>query len=313
MMDKIWQKLLELKSLIDSYDGNITFCHILLDGRITLNKVQDPIDPTQSILIYLEPADSMNSALGALIVIKNLLETEVVEKGALQKEQIQFLQIYLPYCFFRKHAFSKKRAITVAHFAQTLDGKIATTSGHSKWIGNDENLRHAHRMRALCDAIMVGSGTVKLDNPKLTVRLVTGKNPHRVVLGNSCEDFTGLLKASPDNITVIGKEDCSFPEGIDYYKLGAEGGQIKSEEILKFLYTQGISSVYLEGGPQTTSNFIKDKKVDVLQLHLAPMLFGSGKQAIKLPDIELVKDGIQFEGFRFWQMGNAVMFAGCLM
>ncbi len=313
MMEKIWQKLLDLKSLIDSYEGQIDFCHIILDAGITINKLQKFSGNSKSILICFRcdfPFDDKNSTV---ISIDNLLKAYVQKKGGLKKQQIKFLQIYLPYCFFKQYAVTQKRAVTVAHFAQTLDGKIATSSGHSKWIGNDENLRHAHRMRALCDAIMVGSGTVKLDKPQLTVRLVPGDTPIRVVLGNSCDDFSSLLEACPDNITVIGKEDCSFPEGIDYYKLTSSGEQIDTEEILRFLFSKGISSVYLEGGPRTTSNFIKDKKVDVLQLHLAPMLFGSGKQAIQLPDIQQVTDGLQFESFDFWQMGNAVMFAGSLI
>ena len=313
MKDKLWLKLLELKSLIDSYEGKIAFCHILMDGDVSINHLQRIDKKNRSILVLMDEQSALDAGKSTVFSMESHFEIEVKQKGLLKKKHLKFLQIYLPFCFFKLLAISSERAVTVAHFAQTLDGKIATTSGHSRWIGNEENLIHAHRMRALCDAIMVGSGTVKLDQPRLTVRLEPGKDPHRVILGHSCEDFSSLFKACPDRITVIGREDCSFPEGIDYFKMDTGAQQIDSEAILRFLFSRGIYGVYIEGGPRTTSNFIKDKKVDVLQLHLAPMLFGSGIQAINLPHIEQVADGLQFESFRFWKMGDAIMFAGCLV
>ena len=73
----------------------------------------------------------------------------------------------------------------LVHMASSLDGKIALNNGHSKWIGNEENLKHAHRLRAILDGILVGSSTVKNDSPQLTVRHVEGPNPTRLILSNS--------------------------------------------------------------------------------------------------------------------------------
>ncbi|KAA3621816.1 MAG: hypothetical protein DWQ02_27065 [Bacteroidetes bacterium] len=312
MKEKLWLKLLELKSLIDDSDGNVSYCHLVLDGHVTLDHLQ-PFGPQKlSIILLLDPGMKLSVGNSTVLLLSDNYEINIVKKGRLKNKHLKFLQIYLPYCLLKLHSIKSRRAITVAHFAQTLDGKIATATGHSKWIGNEENLIHAHRMRALCDAIMVGSGTVKFDKPRLTVRMVSGKNPRRVIIGHTCDDFESLLKACPEPVTVIGNEDCNFPQGIEYFKIPSEGKHIDSEEILYFLFSKGIHSVYLEGGPMTTSNFLKDKKVDILQLHLAPMLFGSGKQAIQLPHIEQVTDGLQFETFRFWKMGDAIMFSGFL-
>lgn len=312
MKEKLWLKLLELKSLIDACDGNVAYCHMVLDGHVTLDQLQPSGPQKLSIILLLDPETKLSQGDSAVLMMGKNYDISIIKQGRLKNKHLKFLQIYLPYCLLKLYSVNSGRAITVAHFAQTLDGKIATATGHSKWIGNEENLIHAHRMRALCDAIMVGSGTVKFDKPRLTVRMVSGKNPRRVVIGNSCEDFDSMLKACPEPVTVIGNEDCHFPKGIDYYKIPSKGRHIDSKAILDFLYSKGIHSVYLEGGPMTTSNFLKDKKVDILQLHLAPMLFGSGKQAIQLPHIEQVADGLQFETFRFWKMGDAIMFAGFL-
>ncbi len=312
MKEKLWLKLLELKSLIDACDGNVSYCHLVLDGQVTLDQLQPSGPKKLSVLLLLAPGTKVSQKGSTVLLMEKNYEISVLKQGQLKKKHLKFLKFYLPYCLLKLHSLKTQRAITVAHFAQTLDGKIATATGHSKWIGNEENLIHAHRMRALCDAIMVGSGTVKFDKPRLTVRMVSGKNPQRVIIGHTCEDFDSLLKACPDPVTVIGNEDCNFPKGIEYFKIPSKGRHIDSGKILHFLFSKGIHSVYLEGGPMTTSNFLKDKKVDILQLHLAPMLFGSGKQAIQLPHIEQVTDGLQFETFRFWKMGDAIMFSGFL-
>ena len=86
--------------------------------------------------------------------------------------------------------------------------------------------------------------------------------------------------------------------------------KIKSLDILNCLFQQGIKTVYIEGGAITTSNFLNDRAIDILQLHLSPYLFGSGKQGIVLPDIEKIDESIQFQNFSFFTVGDSVMFVG---
>src|SRR5438067_8617991 len=88
-----------------------------------------------------------------------------------------WIDLYLPIC-----SATAARPLTVGHLGQSLDGFIATHSGESQWVTGEENMRHMHRLRALCDAVIVGAGTVAVDDPLLTTRLVEGSNPLRVVL-----------------------------------------------------------------------------------------------------------------------------------
>lgn len=89
----------------------------------------------------------------------------------------ELLDLYLPMALA-----SPARPLTVGHLGQSLDGRIATSEGASRYINGPENLLHLHRMRALCDAVVVGAGTVECDDPRLTTRRVAGPNPARVIL-----------------------------------------------------------------------------------------------------------------------------------
>jgi len=87
------------------------------------------------------------------------------------------IDLYLPIC-----SATRERPLTLGHLGQSLDGFIATHAGDSRWVTGEQNMLHMHRLRALCDAVMVGAGTVAIDDPQLTTRLVEGPNPLRVVI-----------------------------------------------------------------------------------------------------------------------------------
>src|ERR1700722_4064887 len=91
------------------------------------------------------------------------------------------LDLYLPIS-----SATVARPITIGHLGQSLDGFIATASGDSCYVTGPENILHLHRLRALCDVVVVGAGTVAADNPRLTTRLVPGGNPVRVILDPEC-------------------------------------------------------------------------------------------------------------------------------
>ena len=171
---------------------------------------------------------------------------------------------------------------------------------------------HAHRMRALCDAILIGSKTLAYDRPKLTVRLVPGESPIRVILGTSTTDYSSLQKSSSKKIIVIGQPPFPANSCVEYLTIPAQNGRVPCGVVLESLYQMNIHSVYLEGGPITTSNFMADNAIDIIQLHFSPLIFGSGRSAIVLPEIEQVNHGIQFNYFQFQPIGDSIMFVGLL-
>lgn len=311
-MENIWNALLKLKKAIQAFNQPIHNCWMHQDtGIIGIN--EPPSDFQRNILIVCAASPPIKVTIPTFILTE-VGNVQLLHSNGLTEVELLFLKKYLPYCFLSLKAKKLKRAITITHFAQTLDAKIATSTGDSKWIGNSENLTHAHRMRAICDGVLVGSRTVEADNPKLNVRHVSGKNPVRIVLGNPNSDFKSLLACSNEKILVFGKEKINVQPPLASIVLPKKcpKASIEPLAILAKLFTLGIHSVYIEGGATTTSNFVNSKAVDILQLHIAPMIFGSGKASIVLPTIAAVKDAISFKEYNFLPFGDSIMFTGFL-
>lgn len=307
MANQLWKPLLSLCKLLETHDGKVEYLSWNVEGDTHINTAKSG---NETILISLSGDRQQISENQPVLLISNFTNVEVKQQGFLSLDQIDFLKNYLPYCFISLYARKKGRAISIAHFAQSLDGKIATNSGDSKWIGNEENLIHAHRMRALCTGILVGRKTVVVDKPSLTVRLVEGENPRKIVICSSPCDLSSLHKEEEDELIVLGSSEAPETAKIDYAKMPQENGKINCLEILEKLFEKGIYSVYIEGGSITTSNFLIDKAVDILQLHLSPLVFGSGRSGIVLPEIDQVEESIQFEKFSYLPTGNSIMFVG---
>ncbi len=181
----------------------------------------------------------------------------------------------------------------VGRLAQTLDGRIATRSGHSQWIGGEGDLRHTHRLRALCQAVVVGAATVREDDPRLTTRLVHGPSPLRVVidprrrLGAHHRVFsdggpTLLVAATPGPATHGTAEVLELPAPLDLAALVAA------------LRARGCRSIFVEGGGQTVSRFLMAGLLDRLHVTVAPIILGSGRPAFDLPEVATVNEGLRF-------------------
>jgi len=312
-LENIWTAILNLKEAVKAAKQPINNCWINPDtGKVCLN--DPPTDFNRSILIICKPHHRLK-ATTATFILTEAGNVTLLNQQQLTETEVLFLKKYLPYCFLSIKAKKLKRAVSITHFAQTLDAKIATISGDSTWIGNAENLKHAHRMRAICDGVLVGSRTVEADNPKLNVRHVSGKNPVRIVLGNPDSDFKSLLDCCNEKILIFGKEKLVVKPplaSIVLPKKCPSKTTIEPLAILTKLFDLGIHSVYVEGGAMTTSNFVNSKAVDILQLHIAPMIFGSGKASIVLPTIEAVKEAVSFKEYNFLPFGDSMMFTGFL-
>lgn len=188
--------------------------------------------------------------------------------------------------------------------AQTLDGKIADLRGSSKWISNSASRKFAHTLRSRYDAILAGAGTVRKDNPRLTVRLSPGRNPLRVIvdgkfaLSQSSSVFSHqgqaptlllcdqrYLAKSPSKKRFLEKQ------GVNIRGFRAEKpGRISPNDILRYLGSEGISSVLVEGGAEMISLFLHHGIVDKIYAFISPKMIGRGISATEyLPVLRLDK------------------------
>ena len=183
------------------------------------------------------------------------------------------------------------RPTVTVSYAQTLDGRLATASGSSRWISAPDSLRFAHRLRAEHDAVAVGAGTACKDDPRLTVRLVPGDDPLRVVVDSTLRTpLSGALLANgAAQGTLLAVTDRA-PEGRceEALSLGATvlkvpadaAGRVDLGALLTELYALGVRSVMVEGGAALITSFLHARLVDRLAVCIAPKILGRGIEAV---------------------------------
>ncbi len=179
-------------------------------------------------------------------------------------------------------------SVVVAQLGQTLDGRIATPTGKSKYINGDAALDHLHRLRAQVDAVMVGVGTVVADDPSLTVRRTPGENPARVVIdprGRMPADSACLHDGAAPVFVVTGPGG-AVPEGAERIEIEPFGDNLPPAAIVAALAERGLPRILLEGGADALSRFLGVGAVDFLHILVAPMIFGSGQTGLELSPID---------------------------
>jgi diaminohydroxyphosphoribosylaminopyrimidine deaminase/5-amino-6-(5-phosphoribosylamino)uracil reductase len=179
--------------------------------------------------------------------------------------------------------------LVVGQIGQSLDGRAATSTGHSHYINGAQGLDHLHRLRALVDAVVVGVGTALADDPQLTVRRVTGPSPARVVI-----DPNGRLPAAArvlrDDgvrrlVLVTGDAGQPLPAGIERVALPAREGGFAPCDILACLAARGLRRILIEGGPRTVARFLEARCLDRLHVVVAPVILGGGRASLDLAPI----------------------------
>ncbi len=183
----------------------------------------------------------------------------------------------------------KNGMMVVAQIGQTLDGRIATVTGQSKYINGQDGLDHLHRLRALVDAVVVGVETAITDDPLLTVRRVQGRSPTRIVIDPRGRLAINAKVWQNDGVRKIWvtSEDkhISPPAQVENLALPFKDGQIDPELLLQRLLDIGISRVLIEGGAKTISLFFQAQCLDHLHLIMAPIVMGSGRPSFEMPPI----------------------------
>jgi diaminohydroxyphosphoribosylaminopyrimidine deaminase/5-amino-6-(5-phosphoribosylamino)uracil reductase len=219
------------------------------------------------------------------------------------------LDLYLPIC-----SATAAKPITVGHLGLSLDGFIATHTGESQFVTGHENIMHLHRMRALCDAVIVGAGTVAADNPQLTTRLVPGPNPLRVVFDPARRLTAEYRIFSEDSVptwyccerSLIRPGESSVGAArIIGFEDGPAGAAVA--DVLRLLREHGCARVFVEGGGVTVSAFLEANLLDRLQMAIAPLIIGDGRPAIRVPARANLRDCLR-PRYRVFRMGGDVLF-----
>ncbi len=187
------------------------------------------------------------------------------------------------------------RPFVVAQLGQTLDGRIATRTGASKYINGAGALDHLHRLRAAVDGVIVGIGTVLADDPSLTVRRANGPNPARIVIDPNARLPRHAKCLSNDGARVFAirasATDC--PERVETILVNQGANGLCPREIVAALYARGFRKLLVEGGAQTISRFIEAGALDRLHILMAPMIIGSGKPGLVLPPIDSLSQALR--------------------
>ena len=201
--------------------------------------------------------------------------------------------------------------VVVGQIGQSLDGRIATATGNSKYINGPAGLDHLHRLRSLVDAVVIGVGTALADDPQLTVRRVAGPHPARVVV-----DPNGRLPASArvfanDGVrrllvTAEGTQ-CSLTSEVEVLALTASAGRIAPPAILAALVKRGLRRVLIEGGADTVSSFLAAGCLDHLHVMVAPIILGAGRPSFISPPIGRVDQALRMS-IRAHQLDDEVLF-----
>ena len=203
-----------------------------------------------------------------------------------------------------------RERLVIGQLGQSLDGRIATTSGHSHYVNGPEDIERLHRVRALVQAVVVGAGTAASDDPRLTVRHVEGPSPVRVVLDPRGRLDPGLAIFTDGAAPTLWLREEEAPppaEGVEVVAVPTSDGLFPTASVVEILGRRGFRRILVEGGGRTVSRFLAEGALDRLHVTVAPLIIGSGRPSFTLPEVETLDEALRPPA-RHFHLGDDLLF-----
>ncbi len=213
----------------------------------------------------------------------------------------------------------RHRPWVVLKLASTLDGRIATRTGHSRWVTGEAARREVHRLRDRLDGILVGGGTVRADNPQLTCRLARGRDPVRVVLSGSLDLSPQARVFGPGSVLVAttrrapgDRVERLRQTGAEILRLPSRQGRVQPEALLRALGERGLTTLLVEGGSEVTASFLEQGLVDEVAWFLAPKIVGgvNAVPAVAGTGVARMDDAVQLHDVSLRKLGEDWLLRG---
>lgn len=249
---------------------------------ILLDFIKNSKKNSDLYLLVKKNSISLSSKRKSNFYIKN---NNLEAKINISKFYQSILNILLP-------ILRKNKKLVIAQIGQSIDGRIALNNGNSHYINNPKSIIYLHCLRSISDAIIVGSNTIKKDDPLLTTRKIKGTNPKRIIIDGSLS-LNNKYKIFND-----GNENIIFTKSNKNIRLNNSTIiRLKEKNFTKNLITQikklKYKNILVEGGSKTISELINNKYIDILQFMIAPILIGSGINSLNLKEISNLNKAIR--------------------
>jgi diaminohydroxyphosphoribosylaminopyrimidine deaminase/5-amino-6-(5-phosphoribosylamino)uracil reductase len=243
-----------------------------------------------------------------------------VTSGVCEKEAQRLIEFFIKYV-------TTKRPFVTLKIAATLDGRIATRTGDSKWISSEASRKYVHELRHAMDAILVGVNTVKTDDPQLTTRLEgkKGKNPKRIILDTNLsipEDSKVLRNDSPSDTIIITGSSAPLEKRKQIEKTGVQILEAKTSDhvidlndLMAQLGQMRITSLLIEGGSRVAASALKAGIVDKICFFYAPKILGGddGVPMMRGTGPETMSQCIQLKEMTVRHFANDIMIEGYII
>ena len=249
---------------------------------ILLDFIKNSKKNSDLYLLVKKNSISLSSKRKSNFYIKN---NNLESKINISKYYQSILNILLP-------ILRKNKKLVIAQIGQSIDGRIALNNGNSHYINNPKSIIYLHCLRSISDAIIVGSNTIKKDDPLLTTRKIKGTNPKRIIIDGSLS-LNNKYKIFND-----GNENIIFTKSNKNIRLNNSTIiRLKEKNFTKNLIMQikklKYKNILVEGGSKTISELINNKYIDILQIMIAPILIGSGINSLNLKEISNLNKAIR--------------------